>query len=398
MSFVCNDCKKMFARKANLDYHRKNDACKDMPYKCKLCAKGFTVKTSMYRHLRLSCKVKQEEDREKNEIYERLLKLEQENKQIKQELGDENEKLKKEVADIKNQVNQNKDQAVHNKDQTVHNKDQAVHNKDQTVHNKNQMTINKDINNGNINNGNIVNGNVNIILVGHGNEDISKIDKNDIIRALQNGFNSTIKLTETLHFNPKHPEYQNVYISNIKNKYAMMYDGKEWKLIIKEDLINKIYDDKKNYIEENLDEFVNSLSQSRKNALARWLDMDDADDRIAKIKEDIKLLLYNKRNMIEETKTKTLTLTNDSVKINENDVMYVSFLSECTKISNTHTRTSVLYDTFKTWFLKKKYTIATPSNRQFTINLRKHKTVEKIRDATTNVNGIKNLKIIDEYL
>jgi hypothetical protein len=38
----------------------------------------------------------------------------------------------------------------------------------------------------------------------------------------------------------------------MKDKYAMMYDGKQWTLTTKEDLITKIYEDKKSYIEENL--------------------------------------------------------------------------------------------------------------------------------------------------
>ena len=84
----------------------------------------------------------------------------------------------------------------------------------------------------------------------------------------------------------------------MKDKYAMMYDGENWNLTMKDDLINKIYDDKKNYIEENLDDFVDSLSLSRKKALERWLTTDDNDDRIYKIKNEIKLLLYNKRNLI----------------------------------------------------------------------------------------------------
>ena len=152
----------------------------------------------------------------------------------------------------------------------------------------------KVVNNNNINNGIVAH----INLIGYGKEDLSKIDKRDILKAIQCGYNSTIKLTETLHFNPKHPEYHNVYITNVKDKYAMMFDGKEWNLTMKEDLINKIYDDKKNYIEENLDDFVGSLPVSRKKALVRWLETDEEDDRISKIKNEIKLLLYNKRNLI----------------------------------------------------------------------------------------------------
>ena len=50
-------------------------------------------------------------------------------------------------------------------------------------------------------------------------------------------------------FNPDYPEYHNVYISSMKDKYAMMYDGHNWNLVMKKDLIDKIYDDNKNYIE-----------------------------------------------------------------------------------------------------------------------------------------------------
>ena len=34
-------------------------------------------------------------------------------------------------------------------------------------------------------------------------------------------------------------------MSNVKDKYTMMFDGKEWNLTMKDELINKIYLDKK---------------------------------------------------------------------------------------------------------------------------------------------------------
>jgi hypothetical protein len=205
-----------------------------------------------------TCKIKKSEDLNRGQIYERLLALERKSEGIEKE----NEQLKKKVV-------------------TLEQKSPKV---TKITHN-----TTKNINNGIV---------AHINLIGYGKEDLSKIDKKDILKAMQSGYDSTIKLTETLHFNPKHPEYHNVYITNVKDKYAMMFDGKNWNLTMKDDLINKIYDDKKNYIEENLDEFIDSLTISRKKALERWLSTDDADDRIAKIKNEIKLLLYNKRNLI----------------------------------------------------------------------------------------------------
>ena len=267
---ICESCGKIFYRKTHLEYHANNDACKKREYECKYCNKGFTTSANMYRHMKHSCKIKQQNDTEKENILDRLLYLENANKELAETSKKEIYQLKKENIGLKKKVN-----------------------KLAKVINNNPRTTN--INRGTINN---------IILVGYGKEDISKIDRNEVIKALRNGFNSSVKLTETLHFNPKYPQYHNVYISNMKDKYAMAYDGKEWNLTIKEDIINKIYDDKKNYIEENLDDFVKSLSSSRKNALDRWLETNDEDEKITKIKNEIKLLLYNKRNLVEPKKNK----------------------------------------------------------------------------------------------
>lgn len=265
-NYICSICGKKFKRNENLRYHTDHFVCNTKDHTCKYCGSKFASKSTMYRHVREHCKVKKETDNEKEEILTRLLSLEDENKK----LAKNNKKLEKENMKIKNQIQK------------------VIYNND-TVNN---CTTN--INRGIINN---------IILVGYGNEDLSKLNKSEIIKALQKGFYSAVKLTETVHFNPNYPEYHNVYISNMKDKYAMMFDGENWTLTTKEELINKIYDDKKNYIEENLEDFIDSLPMSRKKALERWLNTDDEDPKIKEIKENIKLLLYNQRNLILEDKT-----------------------------------------------------------------------------------------------
>jgi hypothetical protein len=279
--YTCDVCQRTFTRKQNLDYHVAKNVCVLAPdnveisqtnTKCKFCGKTFTTPTNMYRHVNHTCKIKKKEDKKRDEIYERLVELEKTNEvlmkksEVIDDIKKENEKLKKKVVTLEKNAKVT----------------------------KNVINNTKVVNNNNINNGIVAH----INLIGYGKEDLSKIDKKDIIRAIQQGFDSTIKLTETLHFNPNYPEYHNIYITNMKDKYAMMFDGKEWNLTMKDELINKIYDDKKNYIEENIDNFIESLSTSRKKALDRWLDTCDNDDRILKIKNEIRLLLYNKRGMI----------------------------------------------------------------------------------------------------
>jgi hypothetical protein len=283
--YKCDKCGKTFKYNKNLKYHTDNNSCKEYDSECKYCGKQFTSATNMHRHVRSTCNVKKEQDEKRDEIYERLLELEKKTEHVERE----NKVLKKEVISLRKNVKIISTKTTNNK--TTNNK--TTNNK--TTNNKttNNNTQNKTTNN-NINNGIVAN----INLIGYGKEDLSKIDKKEILKAMQFGYDSTIRLTETLHFNPKHPEYHNIYITNVKDKYAMMFDGKEWNLTMKDDLINKIYDDKKNYIEENLDDFVDSLTISRKKALERWLTTDEYDERIKKIKNEIKLLLYNKRNLV----------------------------------------------------------------------------------------------------
>jgi hypothetical protein len=306
--YKCNICNKIFKRNENLKYHSTNNACKINKYKCKLCDKEFTTNNSMYRHMKHNCNVKKQNDEEKNLIYERLLNLEKDNKRLlcleknNKKVAIENKKLKKKVENMEKQI-------------------KVVNNIKDNIVNLNTGTVNSTVNNNTVNN-NTVN---NIILVGYGNEDILKMDRSDILKVLQNGYGSTLKLTDVIHFNPKYPEYHNIYISNIKDKYAMVYDGNTWMLTTKDDLIDNIYEDKKNYIEDNLDDFIDSLSVSRRKALDRWLETDESDKKIRKIKENIKLLLYNKRNIVLDrlNDIKHVSIQDNNYFINNPDIKVI---------------------------------------------------------------------------
>lgn len=256
---VCDNCGRSFRRNENLRRHLDKNACRDINYRCSLCNNGFSSKNSMYRHMKHSCEAKKEEDQKKEDIYERLKRLEEQNKRIMEE----NDALKKKVTKISKA------------DGTV-------------VYNTHNEYTNSNVNNGTINN---------IYLVGYGKEDMDKIDRIDLLKVFRTGFNSPLSLTETMHFNPKYPEFHNVYIPSMKDKYAMIYDGSEWTMVTKEYLIDKIYDDKRDYIEENLEDFLNSLTNSQQKALQRWMKTEENHPYIAKIKDDIKLLMYNKRKI-----------------------------------------------------------------------------------------------------
>ena len=270
----CEKCGKVLSNRHNLQRHIKNNSCRVANFECKYCKKKFTDESNMYRHIRNSCKEKKNQEDEKENIYKQLLEMQENMAKMKDDMT----KIQKENNELKNKV-------------------AKIDMKDIKELKEADIKIVNNNNNGTVNNGTI-NIQNNITLVAHNKEDMAKI-KDEMGTILQNGFQTSIRLTEALHFNPKYPEYHNVYISNMKDKYAMVYDGTDWKLVMKNTLIDQLYDNKKNYIEDNLENLINShkLRPSQINALKRWLDTDDESPKIKDIKEQIKLLLYNNRNI-----------------------------------------------------------------------------------------------------
>jgi P4 family phage/plasmid primase-like protien len=107
------------------------------------------------------------------------------------------------------------------------------------------------------------------------------------------------------------------------------------------------------------------------------------------------LIEYYKKYMI----TKKIIITDYVAKwtnqYKENTDIYLQFLNECTEESNTHIRTSVLYEAFKMWFKKNNANKAIPINKEFMAKIKYHKSISKIKFGESSVvNGIKNLQII----
>ena len=135
------------------------------------------------------------------------------------------------------------------------------------------------------------------------NPDMSHLTNNDFLKIMNRGVNSVPKLIEAIHFNPDKPENHNVYIPNLKNKYAMIYNGKKWDLSNKEDIIDDMYDDNSNILEEKMEELENSEKNSKVlNKFKRFINKKE-DERIRnKVKDQIKLLLFNNKEVMKKIK------------------------------------------------------------------------------------------------
>lgn len=107
--YKCDICGKEYKRKENLIWHTNNQVCVGKKYediddgnrcKCTYCHKSFTTLTSMYRHMKHTCKIKKNDDLNRDQIYERLVELEKKSEKI-DVLEKENKLLKKEVLSLK---------------------------------------------------------------------------------------------------------------------------------------------------------------------------------------------------------------------------------------------------------------------------------------------------------
>ena len=132
------------------------------------------------------------------------------------------------------------------------------------------------------------------------NTDISHLTDRDYLKCLKHSNFCIPHLIEKIHFNPKKPETHNIYISNLKNNYAMIYDGNKWNLKDRDEVINNILDEKEVIVEQKLEEWI----ENGKNypdimkKFNRYLEKKENDTVLNKVKNEIKLMLFNNREMI----------------------------------------------------------------------------------------------------
>ena len=146
----------------------------------------------------------------------------------------------------------------------------------------------------------------NFKLLNYKETDTSHLTENDYVRCLEHYNFCVPHLIRKIHFNPKKPENHNIYISNLKNSYVMIYMNNKWKVKNRDETISRIIDDKQIILEKKIQEWVESGIQYPKvmAKFSRYLEKREENDVINAIKEDIKLMLYNNRNMIIESKKK----------------------------------------------------------------------------------------------
>jgi hypothetical protein len=183
-------------------------------YKCNYCNMTFTRSTTLKRHLIDRCKIRKEENKDKEEIFKKLLEKYEEMKYLIEEKDEKINNLIKEKNNKIINLIKEKDYKINKLTKELENLKQKTNTKN--IQNNNGTVINQ--NNGTINN--TIN---NINIIQHGKEDLSKLETSIFLDAFlkYSGAKIPERIVEGIHFNDKHSEFKNIYISDINREKVM---------------------------------------------------------------------------------------------------------------------------------------------------------------------------------
>ena len=221
---------------------------------CKYCGKAFKHMQSMYHHIKYSCKHNKDEDLKE---LVRLMNLQIGQQQCQLEKKDE--QLERQSKQIEKLMEKLKVPNVTN---------------------------------------NIIQNN-NIQLLSYKDTDTSHLTDNDYIQSIKKVTFCVKDMIEKIHFNPTKPENMNIYISNMKDKYLMVYEDGNWNLKNKINELDTLYESKEMMIEEWMEEGQHKYPELQ-DKFMQYLNNKDNDETMNMVKEEIKLMMYNnKKKTIE---------------------------------------------------------------------------------------------------
>ena len=227
---------------------------------CKYCSCEFTTKQAMYRHMKYTCRKCDDED------------------------------LKELVRLLNTQIKQQQ-QGIDNQTQIMLKQQQQIN----KLSHKLQINVNNGIT---FNTNNFVNNNIK--LLNYRDSDISHLTDRDYYRAIKQVNFCVMNLMQKIHFNPAKPENMNIYIPNIKDKYIMIYEDEQWKLKDRQKELDNIYDHKEMLLEDWLNEQDNF--PVLKKSFERYLNNRDNNEVFNMIKDEIKMMMYNNRDLVKKYK------------------------------------------------------------------------------------------------
>jgi len=206
---------------------------------CKHCEREFTCKQSMHRHVKYRCPKNKETEVQK---------------MIRTMMEEQQKNHEKQIQQIISQF------------------------KPTQINTTNNNTTNNTTNNTVIQNN---------YILSYKDTDTSHLTTKDYAFCVKQP-DGVKRLIEKIHFNPMKPENQNLTVTNLTDKYMMVYDGTQWKKVLKSEL-NKIYNHKESLLEEWVEQ-----DPALKEKFYEFIKTERKDVHLERI-EAIKLMMYNQK-------------------------------------------------------------------------------------------------------
>ena len=271
----CELCNANFVRRDHLIQHlnklRKCNVITD--FSCKWCNKSFTNNSHLKRHV-TTCKVKENHE-----------KLETQMQAMDSEMAEKVRLLELKIIELKEMV----DNGINPVTQPT-----GINgNQNQNNHSLNTTTTTT-TNSHNTTNTN--SNNVNITINKYGYETLTHISPKQMTAIFRKCYESIPAFIMLKHFDKSAPQNRNVYIADLKSKYALTYDGNRWNITDRNDLLDEMYNENLYYLEGKYEENYEDLDDTAASKFRTFLDSKDEDSTMKTVKDNIRKMLYNERN------------------------------------------------------------------------------------------------------
>lgn len=287
MVYKCEICNEIFAKLCNYERHlNKKTTCdpikrkqqKQNKLKCIKCQKIFSRISNLTQHDKICTGTQQKQD-----------KLEQ----MIENLTKQNEILVE---------NMNKQNEIFNE--------------------KMDKLMNKDTKTININN--TVNQQQNVFnIVPFGKEKFDYITNKDYNKIFKQGYKSLQMFIPMIYCNEQKPENMNIYISNFKDDTVKVFNGKDWIIEKKSDILHDIYNSKRDHLEYKFEDMQDELTDNAKYFFNKFKEGNTDSEIIKSIQYDIKNILYANRNNVIKKPHKKQNVKKVKLIENINDPDYI---------------------------------------------------------------------------
>ncbi len=151
------------------------------------------------------------------------------------------------------------------------------------------------------NNNTQINNNVTVNILPYEQTDVSHLTDRDYQRAFNRAAMCVPQILEKVHFDPEKPQNHNIYISSMNNKYIKLHNGKRWNLRDREETLEDLFADAEYMLENKLETWQEEEDPQTERATKKfqiYLEVKEKAAMYNKIKQELKLLLFNNRGLI----------------------------------------------------------------------------------------------------